>query len=213
MVTPFGDCDVTHVQFNRAIWGDDTALHNIGLFAEQLACPLLIQIHDIYVPSRMVHVRRMLKPWLKARLGLGRLATRDASSLSARGAEYRRLSALATMLVVCSREEQRRLQRLVRASSIRVIPHFVESTPMLPDSSVAKRELGLFDRKVVTLLGFNHRRKGHALLLEALARLPQEYMVVFLGGPCPGPGCEEYLNTLRDRAKTLRVHDRRRITG
>jgi glycosyltransferase involved in cell wall biosynthesis len=85
--------------------------------------------------------------------------------------------------------------------------------PLLPSPSAAKMELGLVDRRVVTLLGFIHRRKGHALLVEALARLPQEYVVVFLGGPCSGPGCEEFLTALRDRAKSLGVQDRLRVTG
>ncbi|MGH9160552.1 MAG: glycosyltransferase family 4 protein, partial [Vicinamibacteraceae bacterium] len=213
MVRLFGDCSVAHVQFNRAIWGDDAALHNIGLFAELLPCPLMVTVHDIYVPSRMLHFRRIVKRWLKRRLRLGAHTTIHSRVLPARGQDYRRLWALAAMLLVCTQEEKKRLRSVIPASAVRVIPHFVESPPLLPDARAAKAELGLLDRKVVTLLGFIHPRKGHALLVEALARLPSEYVVVFLGGPCSGPGCEEFVSTLRDRAKSLGIGDRLRVTG
>jgi glycosyltransferase involved in cell wall biosynthesis len=117
------------------------------------------------------------------------------------------------MLIVCSSEEQGRLKPVVPESMVRVIPLFVEARPSLPDREAAKRELGLIDRKVVTLLGFIHRRKGHALLVEALNSLPLEYVAIFLGAPGAGPGCDAFVAQLRDRATALGVHDRLRITG
>ncbi|MPZ18410.1 MAG: glycosyltransferase [Luteitalea sp.] len=209
----FGDCHLAHVHYNKTIWGGRAAVHNVERFVEHLACPLVVTIHDIYVPPRMAHLRQIVKPWLRQTMRIATLDTRQRSVVLARGDEYRHLSKIAAMLVVCSREEQRRLVSVVPESKVHVVPHFVESMPLLPDPAAAKRELGLVNKKVVTLLGFIHQRKGHALVVEALKLLPEEYVAVFLGAPGAGPGCDEFVADLRDRATTLGVEGRLRITG
>jgi glycosyltransferase involved in cell wall biosynthesis len=209
----FADCHVVHVQYNRTIWGDEAAIDNIERFAAQLSCPLLVTVHDVYVPPRVAPFRQIIKRWLRQAIGRALLATKPPRPVLTPGDEYRRLSKTAAMLVVCSSEEQQRLSSVVPGSLVRVVPHFVEARPSLPEPDAAKRELNLLDRKVVTLLGFIHRRKGHALLVEALSLLPQEYVAIFLGGPGAGPGCDEFVADLRDRAAALGVQDRLRITG
>jgi glycosyltransferase involved in cell wall biosynthesis len=94
---------------------------------------------------------------------------------------------------------------------IHVIPQFVELAPSLLPSDVAKQELGLQGQKVVTLLGYIHQRKGHELLVNALALLPEEYTAVFLGGAPPGH--QHFEEELRRQASRLRINQRLRITG
>jgi glycosyltransferase involved in cell wall biosynthesis len=99
----------------------------------------------------------------------------------------------------------------VASAKIAVVPHFVEERPPLPDGDTAKRELGLEGRGVVTLLGFITERKGHALLLEALAKLPADVSVVIAGSPIEGR--EHRQKELQVLAQTIGVSDRVLFTG
>ena len=93
---------------------------------------------------------------------------------------------------------------------MRVIPHFVEDRARLPAAATAKRALGLSDGPVVTLLGFIHERKGHRLLVDALADMPA-VTAVFAG--LASPADESFLADLLCRARRLGVSDRLRVTG
>jgi glycosyltransferase involved in cell wall biosynthesis len=195
----FAKCDVLHVQFNRTIWGGITASENFAQLCGRLTCPTVATVHDVYVASRWGHLLQSANRQL-----------RRLPPLRPRGDEYRTLPRAAAILV-CAHEEARRLQLLFPNAPIEVIPHFVETSPVLPASERAKRELGLTGRKVITLLGFIHKRKGHELLLEALALLPEDYVAVFLGGAVKGN--EPYEENLRERAKSLGIGGRLRVTG
>ena len=86
-------------------------------------------------------------------------------------------------IVVNHQEEARRFQVVVPQYQCTVIPHFVteHKVPLSPEQ--ARQHLGLSDRIVLTLLGTIIKRKGHEVLLQALPHLPENFFVVFAGGP------------------------------
>jgi glycosyltransferase involved in cell wall biosynthesis len=121
------------------------------------------------------------------------------------------LSRRARLLLVCSQEERRRVAHILPSVRAQVVAHFVESRPPIPSMTDAKASLGLSGQRVVTLLGFIHGRKGHDLLVDAMPRLAPDVTVVFAGGATAEH--EAYVERLRDRARTLGVAHRLRVTG
>ena len=95
---------------------------------------------------------------------------------------------------------------------IHVVTHAIPPAQPMPDISAAKRALGLEGRRVVLLFGFLSAKKGHALALDALARLPDDVTLLLAGDQHPQDHTG-YVAGLRDRIRqndlTRRVH----ITG
>jgi glycosyltransferase involved in cell wall biosynthesis len=75
-----------------------------------------------------------------------------------------------------------------------------------------RSRLKLEGRRALVILGFLARRKGYDLALEALRRLPEEYVLVAAGGEheADRTGTEQWIRGL---ARELGVMDRLRITG
>jgi glycosyltransferase involved in cell wall biosynthesis len=189
-----------HLQYNSqhrgSVWGPGwRQLRNLRVFADAARCPLVVTVHDVYSlrPSWTSALRRPAREIRRLRASAPQLATRYW------------LRRRAARLLVCSNEEHRHL------SGSHVVPHFVELRALQASREDVRRALGLADRRVLTLLGFIHERKGHRLVIEALPRLPHDVLAVFAGGPAPGSnGIVEHL---RARADSLGVGDRVRITG
>jgi glycosyltransferase involved in cell wall biosynthesis len=180
---------VVHLQWKLADWGGVRwALPRLEVALEACRRPTIVTLHDVY--ERHGFRDRWLHP---AALGLRRLAVRSR------------------WLVVHSREEVRRLGTLVAASRVHVVPHFVEERPPLPDREAAKATLGLSGRRVITLMGFMTRRKGHALVVDALPLLPPDVVAIFAGAPISGR--EARGQELEAHARQLGVSDRVRFTG
>ena len=157
--------DVIHVQWKLADWGGPyAALPRLELFLDLSRRPTVATLHDVYEPVGWRE--RWTEP---AALGI------------------RRLSLTAASLVVHAEEERRRLASLVAARKLAVVPHFVEERE-LPSREEARRELGLDGRRIITLLGFMTRRKGHQLVLESLPLLPDDVVAIFAGAPIEGRG-------------------------
>jgi glycosyltransferase involved in cell wall biosynthesis len=114
-------------------------------------------------------------------------------------------------IVVCTREEARRLRSLADPTPVEVIPHFVEPQPTLPSAQAAKQRLGLEGKRVVGVLGFIHRRKGHDRVVNALPHLPDDTVAVFIGRA--GRKDTGFARRLQAQAAALGVADRLRITG
>lgn len=178
------DVDLVHVQWKLADWGPRSGgLIRTERFARAAARPLLVTLHDVVEPR-------------------GRLGRLSPGILG-----VRRLGVRAARLVVHLEEERRRLAGIVPDDRLDVIPHFVEERPDLPDPAEAKAALGLTGRRVVTLLGYVTRRKGHRLLIEALPRLPDDVVALFVGSVIEGRDhvMEELRGHARDAGVAARV--------
>jgi glycosyltransferase involved in cell wall biosynthesis len=157
---------------------------------------------------------------LSACLSIGEVASAARKALrylareAANAWATRRVMQHAAQVLVCTREEARRLQAFDRrrdAARVDVIPHFVEPRPPLANRAAAKRRLKLQGRRIVSVLGFIHRRKGHDFVVNALPHLPPDVTVLFIGRA--GRKDDGFLEALRTQAEALGVTDRLRITG
>jgi glycosyltransferase involved in cell wall biosynthesis len=181
--------DVVHIQWKSPDWGGRyLSLPRLEVFLAACERPVVVTLHDVYPREG----------WRERWADGGAIA-------------LRRLSLGTAWIVVHSDEEALRLKGMVPQSKLEVVPHFVEDRPALPDSATAKRGLGLDGCRVVTLLGFMTRRKGHRLVLEALGELPADVMAIFAGAPIEGR--EARGDELHDYAIELGVADRVRFTG
>jgi glycosyltransferase involved in cell wall biosynthesis len=183
------DCDVVHVQWKLADWGPRVGgIPRLVALAESLRRPLVLTLHDVLERSGLRD--RWLGPGAVGLRLLGRVADR---------------------LVVHSREDLRRLRGLVPLSRVEVVPHFVEVRAGLPDRDAARQALGVEGRRVITLLGYLTKRRGHRLVMDALAGLPPDVTALFVGAPIEGR--DHVGAALQAQARDLGLGDRVRFMG
>ncbi len=207
----FDGCDVVHLQFNRALFGDGPAQRaNLREFFARCSPPIVANLHDVYLDD----------PWAGWRKRTGGIARRldrlrhfFAATLPTRAA-VAYLVKNAARTIVCFEYEKLRLAGLKGVERTRVVPHFVEERLALPSREAARASLGIGAERVVAVLGYIHRRKGHDLVVDALPLLPRDVRVVFIGAPPSGVlEHEEYLRQLRRKAERQGVGDRLTVTG
>lgn len=158
------EADVVHVQWKLADWDPHTGgIPRMEVVLQTLRRPVVITMHDVF-----------------AREG------RWERSFSPSAVGLRRLGAAAASLVVHSEEERQRLDGLVPPGKVEEVPHFVEVRPALPDRAAAREHLGLTEARAVTLLGYMTRRRGHRLVIDALAELPEDVVALFVGSTIEG---------------------------
>lgn len=208
-------CDVVHVQHSPGVWGGGwSQVKHVKHFLRECSAPLVATLHDVY-PGDTWKLwrtdRRSPGRWLR---GQRREVERGWPSQRAAAALMRQ----ADTTLVCSelelerlRDRPRRAEGDGRGGRIARIDHFVEQRHSLPDRDESRAELEVADQRVVTLLGFIHPSKGHALLVRALGRLPEDVIVVFAGRPSPGN--DAFLASLLERADLDGTRDRLRVTG
>jgi glycosyltransferase involved in cell wall biosynthesis len=181
--------DVVHLQWKLAEWGGPVAaLPRLEVVLAATRRPTVVTLHDVY--PRAGFRERWTEP--------GALA-------------IRRLALGGHRMIVHSLEERRRLAGLVPERLSTVIPHFVEERAPGQSREAAKRALGLDGRRVISLVGFMTRRKGHRLVLEAMTALPPDVAAVFAGAPIEGR--EARGEELEACARELGVADRVLFTG
>ncbi len=157
-------CDVVHLQWKLADWDPRLGgIPRMEVVLRSLRRPLVVTLHDVF--SREGLWERFLSP---AAVGL------------------RRLGHAASRVVVHSEEERGRLRGLLPEGKVEVVPHFVEVRGPLPDRTGARSALGLSDARVITLLGYLTRRRGHRLVIDALRELPDEVTALFVGSVIEG---------------------------
>ena len=183
------DADVVHIQWKLADWDPRLGgLPRLEVLVRSLRRPLVVTMHDVFVPSGRWQ-RRFSPPVL----GL------------------RRLGRAAASLVVHSEDERRRLTGLVPPARLEVVPHFVEVRPDLPERGAARRSLDLGDRRVITLLGYLTRRRGHRLVIDALPHLGSDVIALFVGSPIEGR--DHVATELSAHAHAIGVGERVRFLG
>jgi len=229
--------DVVHLQYNERVWGNARAAAHVRTVIAACAAPIVATLHDVREGYGWRGIGR--RTWAQRTAdGLGGSGAGGEAGSEDRAADPHRATGLwasmqraaryvwkewqntratkhlarrAAQILVCTHEEARRLHGIVAPEQRTVIPHFVEDRAIDIAPPDAKEELGLAGRRVCTVLGFIHRAKGHALVVEAMPAWPDHVHVVFAGRPAVGS--QGFAQKLQQRAKALGVADRLRITG
>ncbi len=225
------DCDLLHLQYNATIWGSGwQKLKNLKQLLNRVRRPVVVTLHDIYPYESMVAriQLRLIRKFSPGNQGSSNIwlpnANRRSSDMGlleksnqlfnrhfADEWTLRWLADRADGVLVCFEEEARRLRPRLKRETIDIIPIFVERRIGLPPPEVARHNLGLSGRFVVTLLGHIHPRKGYDLVVAALPQLPDDVAVIFAGGVAPGN--EDYLAALQTHVAGIGCNHRLRITG
>jgi glycosyltransferase involved in cell wall biosynthesis len=199
---------VIAIQYNRALFSEGYGQERLvrRLLAASPA-PVVANLHDVYLDN----------PWTNWRKGESTLRVRWqrwrhhwTRTVPAKRA-LARLVEGAAATIVCFESERERLTGLRGADRVRVVPHFVEPRPNLPERGAARAALGIGDRRVITVLGYIHRRKGHDLVVDALPLLPADRIVAFVGTATAEH--RGYLAALERRARKLVGEGRLIVTG
>jgi hypothetical protein len=234
-VRALAPADVVHLQYNERVWGNADAAAHIRTVFETCNAPVVATLHDVRkrygwrgigrrtwarrtasVPSLVTPTGRRAPSGGDTDRATGLWASLERAGRyvwkewqNARATKH--LARRAAQVLVCTREEARRLRGLAPADAVTVIPHFVEdrSFDITPDE--AKSAISLAGQRVCTVLGFVHRAKGHALVVEAMPHWPDDVHVVFAGRPAVGSA--DFARRLEERAVQLEVARRLRITG
>ena len=225
--------DVVHLQYNcqlaSSVWGPGwSQLRNLRTFVRRVRVPVVISVHDLFPPASWKAIRQLTqtKISLLTRRQLARVFGRSADvsqvpsfglrskirrNLRPEAMTLRWLTREGRQIIVCTAEERERLHEFVPRASVAVIPHFVETRTLSTPADTAKQLLGLSGKRVVTLLGYIHPRKGHVLLVNAATKLPENIVVVFAGGALPEQA--GYLTQILDGARAAGMAHRIRVTG
>ena len=201
--------DIVHFQFSQWIWGKKLRLFYLCLFIITCKCPTVATLHDIYVKEFSLNHRQAILDF-----EFKKIAKSLRAKLAWNNFFYRILLSFLRIAFVCTKQEQERLQSITRYSlhqKIENIPHFVEQRDTKIDPQIAQKSLNLEDYKVVTLLGWIHKRKGHDIAVEVLGMLPENFIMIFAGKF--NERSIDFANGLVKRAEQLGVLDRLRITG
>lgn len=183
------DVDVVHLQWKLADWDPRLGgIPRMEIALQSMRRPVVVTMHDVFAREGLWD--RSISP---AALGL------------------RRLGAAASRLVVHSEEEHGRLDGLVPPGKVEVVPHFVEVRPALPQRASARERLGLAGKRVVTLLGYMTKRRGHRLVIDALRGLPEDVVALFVGATIEGR--DHVAEALRAHAVETGVADRVHFMG
>ena len=198
------EADLVHLQYNDqnrgCVWGSGwRQFLNLTGFARALRIPMVATVHDMYRRERVGYY------WM-ARHPIDQI--HRMSENAPPWATLRWLHRRASVLIVSSAEEGRRLEP--PHSRVRVIPLCVERRELTESAEEAKTALGFRGRRIVTLLGFIHDRKGYRLLIEALAALPSDVVAIAAGGPSP---TSTLIPSLLALAQARGVADRFHVTG
>lgn len=198
------DADVVHFQYNKAIWGETLSVFNLFIFTLSCKAVLVVTLHDVY--------------WEQVPFQWSKLAFYFKAMYGPQALAIRFLIHRMGQVFVCTQQE---LDRLVSVSNlqtkaketVKVIPHFVETRDIQINLEDVRQSLNLKNKRIITLLGWIHPRKGHRLVVETLPKLPSDVMVVFAGQNSKGSDGEQFLQELTQLAATLKVSDRLKITG
>jgi glycosyltransferase involved in cell wall biosynthesis len=225
--TTLATVDLVHIQYSKYLWADrqgNWGPDRLFAFLDALPCPVVVTLHDVdanlYGPGQLW--RGLLQEWQKQRrFSKGRsLALRSTwrgfrKSTLADSQTLKTLLRRSACALVCHQAEADRLRPLPGHRKIQVLPHFIEARSVEGRSIEAnpigelQAQLGL-QGPVITLQGYIYPGKGHRLLLEAVAQIP-EATLVFAGGPSAGSNALQA--ALESRAAELGLTDRLRITG
>ncbi len=172
--------DVAHIQHEYSFFGYLLPWRNqFGPLVTQVKRPLVITRHvsfdgPLTVPGRGVkHAIRQIK-WAMYNRWLGPYARRlnkDTFDIARK------------IIVLSGRLKEHLVARGVNPGKIHVIPGGAPAVMPPAGGGAVRARYGWEGKRVIGQFGYLAPPKGHALALEALARLPDDYVLLIAGGP------------------------------
>jgi len=177
------ECDVVHVQFQYGIFGASALPFYLGLLLSKVR--IVTTLHE---------VMREIKPGI-----VGKYHTLLNKAICG----------VSDLIIVHTLASKELLLKIYRAygPKVKVVPHGSYENPLFLDKNACKAKLNLSEKKVVTILGFVRRSKGHDLAIELVPLLDKEVHLLVAGGPRVKQH-EAYYKELKRKAKQLGCIDR-----
>jgi len=205
--------DICHVQFNYLYFNGELPYKNRFLyFAGRVGIPLVMTAHEV-------------------RIGLRPLAAGFSSNAS--GVIYNAFLPLFNMWSISFHARMyARAGRIIvhtadHAKAIRALTKETDKVVLMPhgipdigegDRGVsrpeAKKRIGLDGKMVLTVPGFINKRKGYEKVLDILALLPEDVVLMIAGGRMTENAADiEYYEAVRKMISAKGLQKRVRITG
>ena len=207
------EADVCHIQYNYVYFNGDLPYRNRFLyFVSRLRLPIIMTVHEVRIGYE------------RSDTGINNKAKRfvfnkglffwNAWSVSYHKRMYNSVGAVH----VHTKSQARLITPLVKnPDKVAVIPHAI---PIITDdkksfpSLQAKKNLGLEGKRVITVFGFINKRKGLELVLNILAQLPDDVVLLVAGGPMTNNTADtQYYDSIKKLISGLKLTQRVKITG
>ncbi len=201
--------DVAHIQHEYTFFGYLLPWRNhFSTFIRPIHRPLVITRHvsfdGPYVPVEPEPMRSIRRfKWALYQRWLGpyaRYLNRDTFDVADQ------------IIVLNAHMKEQLVRRGIWPEKINVIPAGMPEMPPPEGGEQLRRLWGWQDRQIIGQFGFIAAAKGHTVMLEALAMLPEEYVLLIAGG-IRRPGDRGALQAIERKIDQLRLHHRVRITG
>jgi glycosyltransferase involved in cell wall biosynthesis len=201
--------DVAHVQHEYSFFGYRLPWRNhFNPFVTQIQRPLVITRHVTFDGPLMLpghgprHWLRRFK-WSLYNKWLGPYARQLNKDTFDRADQ---------IIVLSARLKDHLVARGVAAQKIHIIPAGVPHVVAPQGGEALRAAWGWADKEVLSIFGYITPAKGHALLLEALAQLPDRFVLLIAGG-LRRDADHAVLVDLEQRVQALNLQARVRITG
>lgn len=171
--------DVTHIQHEYPFFGYLLPWQNYyHTFVSQIRKPLVVTRHvsfdgPLLLPGKgYTHVIRQFKWWLYNR-GLGPYATYLNKGT---------FDVAQEIIVLTQRIKDHLVARGITSEKIHVIPAGVPEVPPAHGGKELRSRWGWEGKRIAGIFGYITPAKGHSIALDALTRLPDDYVLVIAGG-------------------------------
>jgi glycosyltransferase involved in cell wall biosynthesis len=201
--------DVAHIQHEFSFFGYLLPWRNhFGPFVQQIHKPLVITQHvtfdgPLQVPGQGVKHAAWRAKWWLYNTGLGPYARQLNKDTFDRADQ---------IIVLSARLKEHLLARGIAPGKVHVIPGGVPEVVRAARDEALRASWGWADKTIVCQFGFIAPAKGHLLALEALAQLPQQYVLLIAGGPRL-EAQRSYVDGLIEQIAQLGLQQRVKITG
>jgi glycosyltransferase involved in cell wall biosynthesis len=201
--------DVAHIQHEYSFFGYLLPWRNqYGAFADHIRKPLVITRHVTFdgpltVPGRgLSHAVRRAK-WAAYNRWLGPYARYLNKDIFARADR---------VIVLSARLKEHLVARGLDSDKIHVIPAGVPAVPPAKGGAALRAAWGWQDKRVLGVFGYITPAKGYRLAVAALAKLPEDVVLLVAGG-VRRAGDQGVLDDLQREIAAAGLGERVRITG
>ena len=187
-------CDVVHLQHQYFLFGGVSPLKNhFKALASRLSKPVVMTVHEIAAcKAEDNFLHRAAISWVN-----------EANFLH---------PAIGALIVHTQNDVDSLIKIGVPSDRIHRMTHPVPPALPMPDQDVAKKELKLAGKTVITLFGFISKKKGYSNALKAILRLPEEFVLLIAGDRHPEDRTD-YVSNLIEEVKRLKLTERVIFTG